>query len=73
MLLWLWYRPAAVTLFWPLTWEVPYAASVDLKSKKKTTKTKKRGGGILTFAIIQINFVDMLLSEKKASDGTNIV
>ena len=31
--LWLWPRVAAVTLIWPLAWELPYAASVVLKSK----------------------------------------
>ena len=40
VLLWLWCRPAAVALI-PLAWELPYATSVALKSKKTTT-TKKR-------------------------------
>ena len=38
-LLWLWHKPAAVALFPPLAWELPYAASVALKEKTKT-KTK---------------------------------
>ena len=40
-LLWLWCRPAAVALIWPLTWEPPYAMGVALKSKKKKKKKKK--------------------------------
>ena len=39
-LLWLWYRPAAIAPIHPLTWELPYAAGVALKTK---TKTKKKG------------------------------
>ena len=35
MLLWLWCRPAAVALIWPLAWESLYAAGAALKSKKK--------------------------------------
>ena len=34
MLLWLWYRPAAVAPIGPLTWEPPYAAGEALKNKK---------------------------------------
>ena len=33
--LWLWHRPVAVAPIWPLAWELPYATSVTLKSKKK--------------------------------------
>ena len=35
VLLWLWYRPAAVTLIQLLAWEPPYVMSVALKRKKK--------------------------------------
>ena len=35
VLLWLWYRLAAVAPIGPLAWELPYAAPVVLKSKKK--------------------------------------
>ena len=38
VLSWLWHRPAAVALIQPLAWELPYAASVALKSKKKKKK-----------------------------------
>ena len=34
-LLWLWCRPAAVTLIRPLAWEPPYAADVALKRQKE--------------------------------------
>ena len=35
MLLWLWYRPAAVAPIRPLAWEPPYAMCAALKSKIK--------------------------------------
>ena len=35
MWLWLWLRLAAVALIQPLAWELPYAADVALKRKKK--------------------------------------
>ena len=34
-LLWLWCRLAAAALIQPLVWELPYAAGVALKRKKK--------------------------------------
>ena len=37
-LLWLWCRPAAVTLIRPLAWEPPYVVGVALKSKIKKKK-----------------------------------
>ena len=40
-LLWLWHRLAAVALIRPLAWELPYAAHMALKKKKK----KKRYQG----------------------------
>ena len=33
-LLWLWYRPAAIALIWPLAWEFPYALGAALKIDK---------------------------------------
>ena len=33
--LWLWYKPAAFVLIRPLGWDLPYAASEALKSKKE--------------------------------------
>jgi len=44
LLLWLWCRPAAVTLIQPLAWELLYALGVALKRKKKNfpkSMTKK--------------------------------
>ena len=38
MLLWLWYRLAAVAPVGPLTWELSYAVGAALKSKKKKKK-----------------------------------
>ena len=34
-LLWLWYRPAAAALIWPLAWEPPYAKGATLKKAEK--------------------------------------
>ena len=50
-LLWLWHRPAAVALIWPLAWELPYAAPAALKSKKQTNKTTPVFNPIETFFI----------------------
>ena len=33
-LLWLWCRPVAAGLIWPLPWELPYTTGVTLKRKK---------------------------------------
>ena len=38
VLLWLWYKPAAVALIRPLAWEPTYAAGVALKKKKSKKK-----------------------------------
>ena len=35
LLLWLWGRPAFAALITPLAWELPYAAGISLKCKKK--------------------------------------
>ena len=37
-MLWLWHRPAAVTLISALAWELPYATDVALKKKRKEKK-----------------------------------
>ena len=42
VLLWLWYRPAAVALIGLLAWEPPYAAGSVLKRKKKKRKKEKQ-------------------------------
>ena len=41
VLLWLWCRLAAAALIRPLTWELPYAAQVALKKKKKKIALKQ--------------------------------
>ena len=33
--LWMWRRPAAAAPVQPLAWEIPYAAGVTIKGKKK--------------------------------------
>ena len=40
-LLWLWHRLAALALFQPLAWELPYAEGAALKRKKKKEKRKQ--------------------------------
>ena len=40
-LLWLWRRPAAVTLICPLAWKPPLAASAAIKRKEKKKRSKK--------------------------------
>ena len=40
VLLWLWCRPAAVAPTGRLAWELPYAAGMALKSKKRKTEEK---------------------------------
>ena len=39
-LLWLWCRPAAAALIWPLAWELPCAADAALKIQKNKIKIK---------------------------------
>ena len=40
VLLWLWYRPAAVVLIQPLFWEFPCAVGAALKSEKSERDSK---------------------------------
>ena len=42
MLLWLWYRLAAVAPIGPLAWELPYAIVAALKDQKKKKKKRER-------------------------------
>ena len=42
VLLWLWHRPAAIAPIRPVAWELPYAAGVALKSKKKKKKSPQK-------------------------------
>ena len=41
-LLWLWHRPAAAAPIQPLAWELPYAAGVAIKGKKKKIPLRKQ-------------------------------
>ena len=43
-LLWLWCRPVAAAPIQPLTWELPDAAAVVLKSKKERKKESRQEG-----------------------------
>jgi len=38
-LLWLWCRPGAAALIWPLAWELPYATGAGLKIKTKDKRS----------------------------------
>ena len=40
VLLWLWHRPAAIALIWPLAWGPPFATGMALKRQKQTNKQK---------------------------------
>ena len=42
MLLWLWCRPVAVVLMWPLAWELPYATGMALKAYIQTKLSLKK-------------------------------
>ena len=42
VLLWLWCRPIAAALNRPLAWELPHAAGVALKRKKKSKVMKDK-------------------------------
>ena len=44
VLLWLWYRSAAVAPIRPLAWELPYAAGASLKRHKQTKKPPQNSG-----------------------------
>ena len=56
VLLWLWYRPAAVALIQPLAWELPYAKGVALKKKRRKKYVfvchENSGFTLLTFKYI---------------------
>ena len=38
-LLWLWCRPAAAALIWPLAWELPYSTGAALKKQQQQQNT----------------------------------
>ena len=47
----LWHRPAAIALIRPLAWELPYAAGVALKKKKKKESMNKQ---INVFSVLSL-------------------
>ena len=49
-LLRLWLTPVAVAPIGPQAWEIPYAAGVALKSKKKKSSKETTGAGIPSVA-----------------------
>ena len=53
VLLWLWCRPAATTLIWPLAGELSYATGVAPKRQKKGGKKRKKGTIFLKGAIFK--------------------
>ena len=61
MLLWLWWRPAAVAPIRPLAWELLYVAGVALKKKKKkgiTLKIKVEWNN-LCFPVITLTYPNL--------------
>ena len=72
VLLWLWHRPAATTLFGPLAWEPPYVTDAALK--KQTNKQKNKHFSkitifLLPFSDIKIkNFLVNFLQSLNAWD-----
>ena len=68
LLLWLWHRLAAGALIRPLTRELPYAASVSLKSKtnknSNNTTLWGEGGGLLDFPKRQIIILKIFSFQK---------
>ena len=45
--LWLWHRPEATALIWPLVWEPPYAMRAALGKAKRQKKKKKKKDSVL--------------------------
>ena len=41
-MLWLWCRPAAAALIWPLTWELSFAADAAIKREKTNNPSTKK-------------------------------
>ena len=57
-LLWLWYRPVAVPLTRPLTWEPPYAVGGALKAKKKKKKKERERKCLAKIKLISKSFME---------------
>ena len=69
-MLWLWYRPAAIAPIQPLTWELPYAAGVALKTKKKKKKRVAPRPENMTGAVDRNSFLRRIRM-KVAGQGDN--
>ena len=54
VLLWQWYRPAAVAPIGPLAWDPPYAVGVALKKKKRKEKGRVMVGVCLWHSRLRI-------------------
>ena len=59
-LLWLWCRPAAVTLIRALAWELPYAVNGALKKKKK--KKKKKEVYLTNIDLLHLHYQHVILA-----------
>ena len=59
-LLWLWCRPTAAAWIQSLAWEIPYAAGVTLKKKKKKDYSNSVKNTIGFLIEIAFDFVDTL-------------
>ena len=70
-LLWLWYRPAAIAPIHPLTWELPYAAGVALKTKTKTKTKRVAPGPENTTGAVDRNSFLRRIRMKVAGQGDN--
>ena len=69
VLLWLWCRPASEALIQPLAWELPCAAGVVLKRKKKEKQKVKRSSLLLYIFLLFIHcilFVNLIDEDKVA-------
>ena len=65
VLLWLWCRPVAVVLIWPLAWEPPYAVGAALKTETPPPKKKTSSVGplwLLSFSCLNFEGVHLFLS-----------
>ena len=60
VLLWLWCRLEAAAPIWPLAWELPYAASAALKSKKRNELLF-----LITSLLVPFSFDPVLKSRRK--------
>ena len=69
VLLWLWYRPAAVASIWPLAWELSYATGVAQKGKKKKKKNQNQNQNQ---TIMRYHFTPTSMAKLRRQTLTNI-